>query len=1686
MRKDFNSNDSVRETGGMPFHQTWMTVVYDEKLNMVDIINPQHNMLLQLTTDSLLHTNLSELEKITDESNRKSAEVIVRSIRKAWEENRSVYFEYTTTQQDGTVTYSICYAEKRPDGLLYVDVIKIDEENIFEARDGFTNYILDSTMNNVSVGVCMRQVYEDGTWKYILFNDVVKEFYECGEVVHSPFWNQEEDDEADRKAMLLDEPLKTERVIRDAQGDVKRWLIVTKKRISNRIKGHYIVTTFIDITRRRQNEIMLGKQLSLLDSMYRCLPEAIIIYNEEGRLISLNDKGLELFGIADRELVMGTDLFLDPNTTPESKKALKRGEDVNYEVEYDFDLVSNKYMHTSRKGKRLFRVKAAPIRSTEGVLNGYLEVYEDITEQRAVEDALMNKHRLLETVFENVPVGLEIYDKAGRLIDINKQEMNNLGIDNVAMVMGTKLDENPNLPEEVKASIRQKEKFAVTIDYDFQLAGRIIGDTVHSGHHYFRVLSTPINGGDGSYDGYLFVNQDVTKQVKHEQLLVATVAKFSTIFNSMACGIEIYNREGKLVDCNPYDLEIFGIDRKEDFLEAGITLFNNPNVGITERELLGGGSELIKNVEYSFDVIRSTGYYSTRKTGFINLEIKINLILSEGEDFLGFVVVMNDTTELRHRERQLEQTQNNLTMALEASDMSVWRYAKYKHMFTTILGDTLSGTGMTMEENNRRIHPEDKSKQQAIFNDIFEGRKTKGEVVCRYRSDDGPGGYRYYESQMIGVKNSIGETVCINGTQKDVTSEYLRSQLQQLQQQKLEFVIQNSDIVIWEFDVETQMFTAYNDPINAYDDSVQLTMEEYYECLHPDDRKQAAEFLNSMLAGEEASSSFDVRLQVAVEAKWRYCTISGLPFIRKADGSVTKYVGYRRDNTRWVHLNQQLEANITKANLAIRASKILPWDYDVERGVFITRDSDDLDIVRELHMQDYIDATHPDDRAKAASAWEVMLQGRNESFEVELRFRYKNHPEDGWQFGLVIGVPYEFDENGRVRRFTGFSRNDTEQKRINEELQLSLDRVKGAARISNIVIWEYNTESQYFVSYNEPLLDYNEHQRFSLDEVAAYVHPYDRDKYIQAAEVLKRRINTDISVDVRIRQSEAEDWQYSTISGMPLKVGADGKVLRYAGTRVDNTSWKRMNEQLREKNLQLDMALKAGNIVPITWEIDSEMVYVSSPEIKKKYSVFDTTQDGLPIDVLLNYVHPDDRERVQRIFTDIRSRCRTTITEQFRYDIHGEFKEYFEANFIAVEDEAENYHQVFGYMQNITERKKLLEDLQQAKELAEQSDKLKSAFLANMSHEIRTPLNAIVGFSSLLTETSDLEEQAEYVRIITLNNDLLLRLISDILDLSKIEAGVIDRSPERINLATISHDIYTVMQAKLESVDVTLCLESPYQECWVELDPHRLRQVWNNFLTNAMKHTKHGHITMGYIYTGSVIRVYVEDTGGGIRLELQDRVFGRFQKLNEFEQGTGLGLAICKAIIGAAGGKVGFTSKEGEGSTFWAEIPCEAQITPKGSASVAVSPVLAADTPDADRHTLAGTSQAVGQEGREEFVPHILVAEDNDSNYLLVEHLLKACRLTRACNGVQAVELERNGHFDLVLMDMRMPLMGGLEATRNIRKRNVVLPIVGLTANAFDSDRMAAFDAGCNDFIVKPLKRKELMRIIEEYCKPNQ
>lgn len=369
---------------------------------------------------------------------------------------------------------------------------------------------------------------------------------------------------------------------------------------------------------------------------------------------------------------------------------------------------------------------------------------------------------------------------------------------------------------------------------------------------------------------------------------------------------------------------------------------------------------------------------------------------------------------------------------------------------------------------------------------------------------------------------------------------------------------------------------------------------------------------------------------------------------------------------------------------------------------------------------------------------------------------------------------------------------------------------------------------------------------------------------------------------------------------------------------------------------------------------------------------------------------------------------------------------------------------------------------------AEKASKMKSLFLANMSHEIRTPLNAIEGFSRVMVETDSQEDRMNYMEIIESNNNRLLSLVNEILDLSRVESGEIIVKNVPTDLNYMMNSIKQLFKFRCPE-NVNLVFKKPSSPVTMNTDENRLTQVFSNLISNALKHTSKGEITYGYqlISETDEIQFFVKDTGTGIDPQFIDHIFDTYaSKDAEQQRGFGLGLALCRIIVEKMGGTIQVESTLGQGSLFTFTLPF--------SGSVSGMAVTSRST---NMRTLR-VSNPVDQTA----LKTVLVVEDEESNYELVRIVLQMrYNLLRAHNGIEAVMMNEEEHPDLILMDVRMPEMDGLDATRIIKEVNSKVPIIILSAFAFPENIRKAKAAGCDEFMAKPFNVEDLIEKIEHF-----
>ena len=599
--------------------------------------------------------------------------------------------------------------------------------------------------------------------------------------------------------------------------------------------------------------------------------------------------------------------------------------------------------------------------------------------------------------------------------------------------------------------------------------------------------------------------------------------------------------------------------------------------------------------------------------------------------------------------------------------------------------------------------------------------------------------------------------------------------------------------------------------------------------------------------------------------------------------------------------------------MAMKAANMASWVYDVNKKVFNPLYG--LTVAKKnMPMEAVLDILHPQDRAPLIRLFSQLIGNEIEQGQMTLRFY--NEQEEMYRY-YESRMRLSTEHRGKLQ-IIGTQMDITERLQMAKKAQDLIAKRDLAMKVSNIVHWDFDVNSQKFESYNDPINDYVSDRLLTVSEYMDVIYPEDRSVFYDAMQSLIAGKNVTINFTCRIQTKYDETWQYCDFMGVPFDQDENGDIIRYTGFRQNIPKIQQLNRELKERNYKIELSFKTVGMSYWDFDVKSLKFSAFNDPINDFYSEKTITPEDY-----LNATHPDDvvfvRKYMEHMFRGIDKDFNVKYRSKTKWD--DEWQTLLVTGIQVERDKEGHVTRYTGITINNTKWEKMIQQLKELKEKAELSDRLKSAFLANMSHEIRTPLNAIVGFSELMVTCDDPEEKKEYINIIQSNNELLLRLINDILDLSKIESGIIERRKENFNLAKVCNELFVTIQAKMTNPNVELRLDGPNSECWVLLDRNRLKQVWMNFLTNAVKCTKSGYIKMGYGIERKGLRIYVEDTGIGIPDDLHDKVFTRFEKLNEFSQGTGLGLTISRAIVEAAGGEVGFTSKLGVGSTFWAWLP---------------------------------------------------------------------------------------------------------------------------------------------------------------------
>ena len=664
--------------------------------------------------------------------------------------------------------------------------------------------------------------------------------------------------------------------------------------------------------------------------------------------------------------------------------------------------------------------------------------------------------------------------------------------------------------------------------------------------------------------------------------------------------------------------------------------------------------------------------------------------------------------------------------------------------------------------------------------------------------------------------------------------------------------------------------------------------------------------------------------------------------------------------------------------------------------------------------------------------------------------------KDGSSFPAFVTDTPIIDSNGKLTGIIGISSDITESKQIQQKIKDGEKRFRAIFDQAPFAIALIDTQGNILISNSKlsEMVGYSSDE-LSLMKFTDFTHPEDIDKDMKSfTDLISGKIYSYTMEKRYFHKKGNIVWVNISVS---LLSDDSGNLKEILGMAEDITERKNSENKLKENEEKFETITENSADAIFITNQEGKYLYVNKKAVdllgySKEEFLEITITDLAPINRIEEYF-----QIFQQLFITGSSYSEIELLKK-----DGSIAD-TDLNAVLLPN-----GWVYGSCRDISKRKQLENDLIMARDKAEESDRLKTAFLHNISHEIRTPMNAIVGFSSFLNDPDLLpEKRKHFTSIIIQSSDQLLAIIDDIISIASIEAGQekINENPTNINL--ICNLISEQFAQKANNKNISLNLKTALndEDASIITDATKLMQILTNLVGNALKFTMLGYINFGYKVKNNQLEFYVEDSGTGIPMDMHENIFNRFRQVETNDTrnfgGSGLGLSISKAYVELLGGKMWLTSELGKGSVFYFTIPYKS-----------TNPKKMPYTPSIKELNFSFNITKV-----------LLVAEDEDSNFMLLEEMLSdsGINIIRAINGLEAVKLcKTNPNIDLVLMDIKMPVMDGYEATTRIKEFMPDLPIIAQTAYITDTDRIKSLACGCSDFISKPVNKQLLLTKISE------
>ncbi len=860
-----------------------------------------------------------------------------------------------------------------------------------------------------------------------------------------------------------------------------------------------------------------------------------------------------------------------------------------------------------------------------------------------------------------------------------------------------------------------------------------------------------------------------------------------------------------------------------------------------------------------------------------------------------------------------------------------------------------------------------------------------------------------------------------------------------------------------------------------------------FDCLSPDDRNRAQDLVARQIASSRIASGADHGPR-GEPVRWHGPAANGSDHARwirldarpcGAEGDLA--IIHLHDASREMASRDLI---LTSGDLLRRLEEIGQtglWWYHLESGLL--QWSDGTFRIHGLDpspvnpsLEEAKNFYHEDDRAEIDAAIDQAVAD-GLPFTRELRIKRS----DGQLRTVRVRGNVETGENGRAKTLWGVIQDIQAEAETGAALRTSEERYARTVSGSGIGLWDWDIPSErVHASARFMAILAFEPKETVIDFafLVAHIHAQDRHRVLEALET---SLNTGGPLRQEFRMLSCTGKEVWVRAAADTRLDADGKPVRMSGSLLDISLEKGIHLDLEAANQKLVHIVDSSAAILYTApmpRLDANLgrdgVLVPNAISESVHHILGYAPETIRLlnNGVFDLLHPEDRERVAEAMAGLLVH-KHLVAEYRLLHADGDYR-WLRDDMRLVRHPVTRRREIIGCAIDFTAAKQTQHDLIAAKEEAQAANRAKSDFLAMMSHEIRTPMNAVLGMLDLLRRSRLDDQQTRYVGLAEDSARNLLYILNDILDFSKLDVGRMELETIDFVFSSLVDGVLSILRPKAEEKGLELnAFIDPAIPLVLRGDPGRIRQILLNLLTNAVKFTDEGQVEIsaslrGETDTAITLRIEVHDTGIGMAPETVERLFSRFMQADSSIRrrfgGTGLGLAICRQLCDLMSGRMGVESEPGFGSTFWFDLPLARGDQALADLTASVAPEIA--PPD---HVL-----------------DVLVAEDNPVNQTVISSILEKLghQCTLAGDGKEAVELLRKGRFDLVLMDVQMPVMDGVTATKVIRILPVPLnqtPVVALTANAMAGDRESYLAAGFSAYLAKPIDVKRLKAALDKF-----